>query len=201
MMDDEQLRRFIYNLCNYAQEIEVELPTKFEKAIWLGILPSLKINDRKYEERAEKSRENGKLGGAPIGNQNARKFEIIPNNLNQPKQPDKSKEINDNSKMLNEKCEKINENSKMKNVNEKVENKINADLCMNKSICKEIPEEFYNTADKLKKSGWNSLSSKEATIFNKYIDIHNDYMKKICPEDQRTHYTFSKTATIGQFKK
>lgn len=105
MMNDEQLRRFIYNLCNYHEEKDVELPSELEKALWLGILPVLKLNNKKYEARAEKSRENGKLGGAPVGNQNARKDEMIQNNLNQPKQPDKSKEINDKGEEINDKSE------------------------------------------------------------------------------------------------
>lgn len=117
MMNDEQLRRFMYNLCNYHEEKDVELPTELERALWLGIQPVLKLNNKKYEARAEKSRENGKLGGAPLGNQNARKDDSVQNNLNQPKQPDKRKEISEKSKEINDKGEEINDKSEMKKDN------------------------------------------------------------------------------------
>ena len=112
MMDEVQLKRFIYNLCNYAEGKNVELPTDFEKAIWLGVLPSLKINEKKYEQAVERSRKNGMLGGAPKGNQNARKEETTQNNPNNLIR-DNSKEIIDNCEMLNGNRKEENENSKM----------------------------------------------------------------------------------------
>jgi len=81
LLNDEQVRRFIDNLCNYTEEKPVDLPTDVEKAIWYGILPSLEINNKKYEKQADRSRENGKFGGAPKNNQNARKHEKQPNGL------------------------------------------------------------------------------------------------------------------------
>jgi len=103
MMNDEQVRRFINNLCNYSEGKEVELPTELEKALWIGILPSLKINDAKYEKVVERNRKNGQLGGAPLGNQNARKDETTQNNPNNPIS-DKREVIIDNSKVVNDNC-------------------------------------------------------------------------------------------------
>jgi hypothetical protein len=98
LLNDEQLRRFIINLCNYAEEKPIDLPTDIEKAIWFGILPSLEINHEKYEKQAERSRENGKLGGRPkkpIGLLNN------PENL----VSDKWQLVSDKCKEINEKCE------------------------------------------------------------------------------------------------
>ena len=103
LMTDVELRRFIKNLCRYAEGEPIELPTREEKLCWLGILPALKINDEKYEKKVQANRENGKLGGAPKGNQNASKDKTTQINPEQPKQPDKREMTNDNSKMENEK--------------------------------------------------------------------------------------------------
>ena len=99
MMNDQQVRRFISNLCNYTEGREVELPTELEKALWIGVLPSLKINDEKYERVLERNRKNGQMGGAPFGNQNARKEETTQNNPNNP--------ISDKCKVINDKREVI----------------------------------------------------------------------------------------------
>ena len=73
MMNDEQVRRFVNNLCNYTEGKKIDLPTDIEKALWIGIVPSLKINAEKYEWKVKQNQENGKKGGAPLGNTNARK--------------------------------------------------------------------------------------------------------------------------------
>ncbi len=73
MMNDEQVRRFVNNLCNYTEGKKIDLPTDIEKALWIGIVPSLKINAEKYEMKVKQNQENGKKGGAPLGNTNAKK--------------------------------------------------------------------------------------------------------------------------------
>ena len=98
MMNDQQVRRFINNLCNYTEGKEAEFPTELEKALWIGVLPSLKINDEKYERVLERNRKNGQQGGAPLGNQNARREETTQINPNNPIS-DKSKVITGNSEM------------------------------------------------------------------------------------------------------
>jgi len=95
IMDDDELRRFIKNLCRDARGEEVDLPTKSERLCWLGIAPALAINKVKYEKRVESNRENGKSGGAPKGNQNAKKMETTQNNPNNPIR-DKRKEEKEN---------------------------------------------------------------------------------------------------------
>lgn len=132
-LDDQELRRLINNLINYHLGEEIELLTKVDKLVWNGILPGLEANQDKYEKRVKANRENSKLGGAPEGNQNARKDK---NNPNQPKQPDKREQVNDDSKKENVKGEganreEINENSKKGNdktemKNENTQNQIEA---------------------------------------------------------------------------
>ena len=140
-MTDEELRRFIKNLCRFSREEEVELPTKVERMCWRGILPALESNKVKYDRKVLSNRENGKLGGAPPGNQNARKEEIpqidpigssenhktIQTNQTTQNNPnnliiDNSKKTNDNSKMVKENRQELNENREEENSNSKLEN-------------------------------------------------------------------------------
>ncbi len=129
-LDDIELRRFIYNLIKYHEGEEIDLPTKTDRLAWNGILTGLEINQDKYEKRVQANRENGKLGGAPKGNQNASKEKSTENNPERPKQPDKREMTTDNSKLVNGNRELENDNSKkemgkeeMKNGNNKTENK------------------------------------------------------------------------------
>jgi len=69
-MDDKELRTFITNLIKWHKDESVELPTKIDKLIWSGILPSLEVNDKKWKQRAKSSINNGKLGGRPPKQQN-----------------------------------------------------------------------------------------------------------------------------------
>jgi hypothetical protein len=121
-LDDQELRRLINNLFSYHKGEAVVLETKIDKLVWQGILPGLQANEAKYERRREANRENGKLGGAPKGNQNAGTEKTTQNNPEQPKQPDngelendKSEMEMDNSKETNDKSEMENEKSKMGN--------------------------------------------------------------------------------------
>lgn len=152
LMNDEQLRRFMYNLCKYHEEKDVELTSDFEKAIWFGIEPALKTNNKKYEAKAEKSRENGKLGGAPLGNQNARKEDAVQNNLKQPKQPDnreeiseKGKEINDNSEMIKDNWQEINVNDEVINITGKNQIEISETIVLDQEILTSVDDNSNNS--------------------------------------------------------
>ena len=111
-LDDQELRRFINNLINYHNDQEIDLPTRTEMFLWRGILPALQKNRSRWESRQIAASENGKRGGAPKGNDNARKqpkttqnnpmgFLETQNNLKQPKQGVNSKVLNVNSQMSN----------------------------------------------------------------------------------------------------
>ena len=112
-LDEEELRRFIYNLINYHLGVEVDLKTKTDRILWKGVLPGLQANQKKYSKKVEASSKNGQLGGAPLGNQNARKYETTQNNPNKVIR-DNNKEVIDNSKMKNANSEEENGNSKLK---------------------------------------------------------------------------------------
>lgn len=122
-LDDQELRRLITNLIKYHKGEEVDLQTKTDRLAWHGILPGLETNKDKYDKKVQANRENGKLGGAPKGNQNASKDKTTQNNPNQPKQPDKREQVNDNSKMGKDNREESKENSEMINGNKNGENK------------------------------------------------------------------------------
>lgn len=109
LMKDDELRRFIKNLCRYARGEDVELTSREEQLCWLGIVPALEINKVKYDKKSEANRENGKSGGAPKGNQNASKSKTTQNNPNNP--------IKDKSKKTNEKSKKESDNGEYSNEN------------------------------------------------------------------------------------
>ena len=141
MMTDQQVRRFIINLCNFTEGKEIDLPTDIEKALWIGVVPSLKINQEKYDKKVENNRSNGQKGGRPKsidnpdgfpGNQiNPDGFPDNPDNPDgfpdNPDNPDgfphnPKNPIRDNSKEINENRQELTENWKEKNGNSELEN-------------------------------------------------------------------------------
>jgi hypothetical protein len=101
-MDETQLRRFINNLCNYAEGKEIIIDGLVDEIMWSQVKPLLDYNETKRQKRIE----NGKKGGAPTGNSNAeKKSETTKNNLNQTKQPKTSVEgrtMNDEGRTMND---------------------------------------------------------------------------------------------------
>lgn len=156
-LDDQELRRLINNLINYHLGEDIELPTKADRLVWNGILPALESNQDKYEKRVQANRENGKLGGAPKGNQNASKDKTTQINPEQPKQPDKREQINENSKMETENRKEVNDNREQTNENNKKE------TGMDKT---KVPVPYY--------SGSSSTISKT----NSGISMHEYYKQR-----------------------
>lgn len=139
LMEDAQVRQFVYNLISWHKEEEIVLNTKLEQAIWNGVLPALKINKRKWLAKAETSRRNGQLGGRPPKPKKPTGFSENPENLiidNSKEIIDNRKEINDNGKKKIDKGEKTIDNSKQKIVNGE--------------LTKEKIEEFIGDSNKLK---------------------------------------------------
>lgn len=114
LMTDPELRKFILNLIRYHKGEPVELVSKVDKLTWAGIVPALEANNIKYEERIKANRENGKKGGAPIGNKNAKKEITTQNNPNNP--------IKDNREVISDNREEINENGEMLTDDSQLEN-------------------------------------------------------------------------------
>jgi hypothetical protein len=73
----------------------------------------LKVNDDKWNSRADKSRENGKLGGRPKKEITQETQQVI----SKPKEPVNSKWLIDNGEMEREKGKKISVESKLVNGN------------------------------------------------------------------------------------
>lgn len=69
----------------YGNEVELN---NVSKSIFKLIIPLLEANNKRYE--------NGKKGGAPKGNQNARKYKKEETTKNNPKQPKNKVMYNDN---------------------------------------------------------------------------------------------------------
>jgi hypothetical protein len=160
LMTDQELRRFIKNLCRHAKGEPVELPTREENLCWLGIVPALEINKTSYEKKVKANQENGKLGGAPVGNQNARKdktTQINPDNL-----------LKENREIENENCEKVKDNSKLKNENwEKSNENIKKDDIDTLPMIVN-PIRKYSTPDNSKNFGGISMAE-----FNRQRGINN----------------------------
>jgi hypothetical protein len=127
----EQRWTFVHNLIKYHSNRvdEIELPDLVDEMLWDGILPALEINQRKWEERANRSRENGKknLGNVSINN-NPKEPEKTQQVISEPKEPVNSKMLIVNSKLENEnskqstvKSELEIENSELKTDNDKTE--------------------------------------------------------------------------------
>jgi len=113
ILSDKELRRFINNLISWHQDENVELKTKSDSLVWSGVLPALEVNDDKWNSRADKSRENGKLGGRPPKEITQETKQVI----SEPKKPVNSKLLIDNSKMEIEKGKEVNVESELTIVN------------------------------------------------------------------------------------
>ena len=76
-LDDETLSKIMRMIFDWNDGIEVEPVSQVEKFAWAFVLPKLERNKETYVTKIEKQREiarqNGLKGGAPKGNQNARK--------------------------------------------------------------------------------------------------------------------------------
>jgi hypothetical protein len=118
ILSDKELRRFINNLISWHQDENVELKTKSDSLVWNGVLPALEVNDDKWNSRADKSRENGKLGGRPPKEITQETKQVI----SEPKKPVNSKLLIDNSKMEIEKGKEVNVESELTIVNGQISN-------------------------------------------------------------------------------
>lgn len=109
ILSDKELRRFIDNLISWHQNEKVELKTKTDLLVWNGVLPALEVNDDKWNSRADKSRENGKLGGRPKKEITQETQQVI----SKPNKPDNSKMLIDNGKMERVKGKGVNVESEL----------------------------------------------------------------------------------------
>lgn len=107
-LTDEQIGRLFRAIFEKQLGNEVVLEDDI-KIAFNFINNQLVVDEKKYTEKCEKNRNNGKKGGAPIGNQNAKKT------TKQPKQPNGFKNNpNDNENDNDNDNENDNDNSKDK---------------------------------------------------------------------------------------
>lgn len=78
-LTDEEAGKLIKGIFNYMKTGDSGL-TGMMKAIFIPIKNDIDENENKYQKRCEINRKNGCLGGAPKGNQNAKKTKTTENN-------------------------------------------------------------------------------------------------------------------------
>lgn len=161
LLNDEQLRRFIYNLIRFHKDEEIIIESPLEQAIWNDVSRGLTINHEKYVKKVEANRENGRLGGRPRKNGNPAKPDGFSKNPENP--------ITDNSKETTDNSEELNENSKKEIENSKKQIEKSEKVTVNRKLTKEEIEEFIDDRNKLKEY----LDSRIEGIF-----IYNDEIQK-----------------------
>ena len=91
-LTDEEAGRLAKHLFRYVNDLNPEAPDKITKMCFIPIKQSLKRDLVKYEERADRARENGAKGGRP-------KTQKTQSVISEPKKPDSvnvSVNVNDN---------------------------------------------------------------------------------------------------------
>jgi hypothetical protein len=178
LLDDHELRRFINNLINWHEDLDVELITTADKLVWNGVLPGLKVNDAKWKEKAEKSRENGRSGGRPKSSLDAasKTQQVFQKPVNSKELTDNRKELIDNREELTDNIEELNlsNNKFIENIiNDSQPVNINLNAAINPSVEKNkiIPDKYIEVVNKRNNYGWNSLSVKEVTLYNECIEL------------------------------
>lgn len=114
VLSDKELRRFINNLISWHQDEEIELKTKTDLLVWNGVLPGLETNIKKYEESAERSRNNGKKSSGRPPKEKETQRDIL-----EPTKPDNSKLLIDNTKQITDNGKIIIENREEEILNRK----------------------------------------------------------------------------------
>jgi hypothetical protein len=116
LLTDTEKLQFVENLFNYNIGEAVILNTPMLKMLWSSIEYNLNANTKRYETY----RINGSKGGAPKGNNNAKKQpNSTENNLNQPNTSQNNLNVNDNVNA------NVNANANV-NVNDNVNENANA---------------------------------------------------------------------------
>jgi hypothetical protein len=94
MLTPEDAVKLINILCDKSEGIEPVIDSQILKVAFSQIEYLMNVNEEKRQEIIEKRREAGKKGGAPVGNDNAKKNNQ--NNQNQTKQTKQPDNVNVN---------------------------------------------------------------------------------------------------------
>ena len=142
-MNEQQVRNFINNLCNYAESKDVVLNDLTERILWSQTQPLLDYNEGKRQKRIENGRKGGLSKGTPT-NQN--QVDLTPlNSTNQTE--DNSTPLTEEGRGLKEEGRGLKEEGSMLSIKQ---------------------QEFDILHNKKLSVGWNSLSTQEAA---RYYDL------------------------------
>lgn len=87
-LTDEEAGKLIKHFFRYVNDLNPEAPDRTTKLLFIDIENSLKRDLKKWEKRAERSRENGSLGGRPPKDKNPKEPEETQQVILKPKKPD-----------------------------------------------------------------------------------------------------------------
>lgn len=109
-LTDEEAGKLIKGIFKYMRTGDSEL-TGMMKAIFIPIKNDIDKNEESYQKRCEINKQNGSLGGAPKGNQNAKKNKTTENNPKTTENKEKQHDSNHISYITNHNSYIINHKS------------------------------------------------------------------------------------------
>lgn len=109
-LTDEEAGKLIKGIFKYMRTGDSEL-TGMMKAIFIPIKNDIDKNEETYQKRCEINKQNGSLGGAPKGNQNAKKNKTTENNPKTTENKEKQHDSNHISYITNHNSYIINHKS------------------------------------------------------------------------------------------
>ena len=156
-MDENQLRRFIDNLCNYAEGKELTFNGLVDEIMWTQVKPLLDHNENKRQKRIE----NGKKGGlAKASNSSNTKQNVANEDL---------LSVEGRRMMVEGKKDEGKKDEGKKDVGKKVDVRMDEVEKVNGNIT--IPDKLIKIKQTIDKGGWNTLSPDDANYWweNKHL--------------------------------
>lgn len=86
-LEDDEAGRLIKHFFRYINDLNPKSPDRITELSFIDIQNTLKRDLKKWENKAEKSRENGKLGGRPPQNNNPEEPKETEQVILEPKEP------------------------------------------------------------------------------------------------------------------
>ena len=159
-LSDEQAGRVIKAALSYAQDLSDTEPDDdgMVRLVYIVMKNQIKRDFERYQNRLKANRENGRKGGAPVGNQNAKKrgFDDLielcfspPKTTETRQEKKKKKEKEEDKYKEKEKKENKEENKEQEKDKEKEENRSqhNEDI-----LCEQIVSLYHSLCPKLSKN-------------------------------------------------
>jgi hypothetical protein len=180
LSSDEERWNFVHNLIKYHKNEELKFVSKLDKLMWMWVKIPVEINQQKWNERAENSRENGKKHTGKKLSKNDDVQQITQQVISEPEEPVKSKVLKDKSQKVNDNYEKENDNNKISNDNSEMSNdnneKENSEFSYLEIMMDVIFENLPDWRIKLLKLGDDEFMEKYKSYF--VSSIKNDNIIK-----------------------